>query len=297
MTAVLALIFLAVVALAAAFVVWPILARGDDRMIRRMVLAAAAFVLVLGVGGGTYLILGSPELALRTLTGPGDKDLPGLLAELVSRVRNDPHDLTAWTLLGRGYLTLGDANDAAGAFRHAADLAPPKSKPALLAEYGEALMVANGGTVSAPAEAAFKDALKIDPKDAAARYYVGLAYAQRRETKKALDMWQGLLADAPPNAPYRSMLVDHIASLTAAGVATGTASAPNIGAMVARLASRLKSQPDDPDGWRRLIRAYSVLGQTDKARDALANARVALKGNATALSAIEAEARSLGVQK
>ncbi len=297
MTAVLALIFLAFVALAAGFVVWPILARGEDRLRRRALLAAAAAVLVLGVGGGIYLMLGSPGLALRTLTGPTATDLPGLVATLAARVRAHPDDLTAWTLLGRGYLTLGDANDAAGAFRQAADLAPAKVKPGLLANYGEALTLANSGTVPDQADAAFSDALKLDPANVAARYYIGLSYAQKRQPKKALAMWQGLLDDAPPDAPYRAMLVDRIASLTATGVAAGTAQAPDIGAMVAQLAGRLKTQPNDPDGWQRLIRAYSVLGDRAKATAALADARTALKGNAQALASIEAEAKSLGVQK
>lgn len=291
----LVLIFIAVTAIAAGFVVWPILRRGEDSKARRSVLAVAAAILVLGVGGGVYLMLGSPGLALRALTGPKPSDLPGLLDELVGRVRQNPKDLTAWTLLGRGYLTVGDPGDAAGALRHAAELAPPDKQPALLASYGEALVMANQGQVSKQAEAAFQTALKADPTLPSARYYMGLAYANRRETAKALKIWQALLDGAPPNAPYRSMLVDRIAALKAGAVASGAAQAPNVGAMVARLAARLKSAPNDPAGWQRLIRAYSVLGETDKAKAALTSARAALKANPSALSAIEAEAKSLGV--
>ena len=40
--------------------------------------------------------------------------------------------------------------------------------------------------------------------------------------------------------------------------------------MVARLSARLKDNPDDLDGWRRLARAYQVLGDADKAREAQA---------------------------
>lgn len=296
MTFLLVLIFIAVIAVAAGFVVWPILRRGEDSKARRAVLAAAAAVLVLGVGGGIYLMLGSPGLALRSLTGPSRNDLPGLVAELVTRVRQDPKDVMAWTLLGRGYLTLNDPGDAAGAFRRAAELAPPAKQPKLLASYGAALVLANRGQVPKPAEAAFKAALQADPQLPSARYYMGLAYANRRETAKALKIWQALLDQAPPNAPYRSMLIDRIAALKAGAVASGTAQAPNVGAMVAKLAAHLKSQPNDPAGWQRLIRAYSVLGETDKAKAALAHARTALKGNASALSALEAEAKSLGVE-
>src|SRR6185312_5789961 len=42
--------------------------------------------------------------------------------------------------------------------------------------------------------------------------------------------------------------------------------------MVAGLAERLKANPDDIEGWQRLARSYTVLGQPDKAREALASA-------------------------
>jgi cytochrome c-type biogenesis protein CcmH len=42
--------------------------------------------------------------------------------------------------------------------------------------------------------------------------------------------------------------------------------------MVDRLASRLKQNPDDKEGWARLAHAYDVLGETDKAQAARARA-------------------------
>jgi cytochrome c-type biogenesis protein CcmH len=47
--------------------------------------------------------------------------------------------------------------------------------------------------------------------------------------------------------------------------------------MVERLASRLETAPDDLAGWQRLARAYEVLGETEKAKDARARIE-ALKG-------------------
>lgn len=301
MKAVLVLIFLGFAAIAAGFVVWPILRRREDVLRGRAVLAAAAAFLVLGVGGGVYLILGSPQVALRSLTGASVTDLPGLVTELVSRVRNDPQDLTAWTLLGRGYLTLGDPGDAAAAFKRAVPLAPANQQAALLADYGEALTMANSGAVPPDAETAFQAALTADPKNEPARFYLGLAYAGRRETAKALDLWEGMLKDAPADAPWRRMVEAHVAALkgqTGQGQTGGTAgAAPDVGAMVARLAARLKTQPNDPEGWQMLIRSYSMLGETDKARATLADARAALKADGAALPALEAEARSLGLEK
>lgn len=47
--------------------------------------------------------------------------------------------------------------------------------------------------------------------------------------------------------------------------------------MVERLATRLKDNPDDRQGWLRLARAYDVLGETAKAADARARAEAATK--------------------
>ena len=43
--------------------------------------------------------------------------------------------------------------------------------------------------------------------------------------------------------------------------------------MVAGLAARLESHPDDPAGWGRLIRSYSVLGDTVRLNEAKAKAQ------------------------
>jgi cytochrome c-type biogenesis protein CcmH len=42
-----------------------------------------------------------------------------------------------------------------------------------------------------------------------------------------------------------------------------------IHAMVDKLATRLQANPDDAEGWRKLARAYQVLGENDKAKTAL----------------------------
>ena len=46
-----------------------------------------------------------------------------------------------------------------------------------------------------------------------------------------------------------------------------------IRSMVERLADRLKDEPNDIQGWRRLARAYEVLGETEKAKTAQARVR------------------------
>jgi cytochrome c-type biogenesis protein CcmH len=257
-----------------------------------MVLAGATAALVLGIGGGSYLILGRPYLAARSLSNASPQDLRGLIAALAQSVRKRPDDPKGWTLLGRGYLTVGDPSDAAAAFRRAIPVSSPAQRPELYSAYGEALTLAAGGAVPVEAEQAFGQALSGNPRDFAARYYLGLAYASRRNVPRALALWDGLLADAPPNAPWRAELVDRMAMLKAA-----TGNAPDVSAMVASLAERLKRQPDDVESWERLIRAYSVLGDNNKANNALAQARSALKADPQAQARLSMEARQLKLEK
>ncbi len=282
-------IFAGIAIAAVAFVGWPLWRRREGG---RGLLLGSLAALMLAVACGTYVFVGHPEFAVRTLEGPKEDDVKGLVSTLAWRMRHAPDDPRGWLLLGRTYLGLGDTADAALAYRNAADHAPPDARPALLSNYGYALVVAAGGSVPADAETAFRKALAQDPKGVIARFYLGEAYAERHDTTRALALWQGLLADTPPNAPWRGALLDRIA------LAEGKTAAapPNIAAMVQGLADRLKEHPDDPAGWQRLLKAYSVLGETDKARAALTDARKALAGNAAASAAVETEARDLHLE-
>ncbi len=284
------LIFAAIALAAAAFVAWPIIARRGGN--GRLVLGAAAILFVLGIGGGLYILLGQPALAVRTLEGSNARDLNALIARLARVVRARPDDPRGWALLGQAYLTAHDPNDAAKAFAQAIQTfgAQGNAPPFLYSAHGEALTQAAGGAVTPEAEAAFTRALAADPKDQASRYFLGLASAARGNTALALRYWNSLIADVPVSSPLHADLVDRIAGLSAR-----SGQAPDIAAMVAGLADRLKAKPDDPAGWQRLIRAYAVLGDKDKARAALADARKAMAGRTGELAALEAEAKSLNL--
>jgi cytochrome c-type biogenesis protein CcmH len=66
--------------------------------------------------------------------------------------------------------------------------------------------------------------------------------------------------------------------------------------MVVRLADRLKENGNDVDGWQRLLRAYMVLGERDKAHAAAADARRALANDPDKLRRIEDIIKSLGLE-
>ncbi|HEY2032579.1 MAG TPA: tetratricopeptide repeat protein [Rhizomicrobium sp.] len=276
-------LFLTLALIAVGFAVWPLLRRSSRQ--GRGLLIGAIVALVLGLSIGSYVLLGSPALALRSLTGPSNDDIRGLVAVLARRVLQTPDDARGWTLLGRGYLTLNDPSDAAAAFKRALAVAPAAQRADLLSAYAEALTLGSNGAVPPEAEAAFADVLKANPGDHAARFYLGQAAAQRGDNAHALALWGSLLPDVPASSPLHDLLVNRVAMLRAQ---SGTA--PDVNAMVEGLAARLKSAPNDAGGWQRLVRAYSVLGQKDKAQRALSDGRKALKNDRAGLAALNAEA-------
>jgi cytochrome c-type biogenesis protein CcmH len=66
--------------------------------------------------------------------------------------------------------------------------------------------------------------------------------------------------------------------------------------MVARLADRLKQNGNDIEGWQRLLRAYMVLGERDKAQAAAADAKRALASDADKLRQIDDMIKSMGLK-
>jgi cytochrome c-type biogenesis protein CcmH len=58
--------------------------------------------------------------------------------------------------------------------------------------------------------------------------------------------------------------------------------------MVDGLAARLQAHPDDPQGWVRLVRAYTVLGDFSQRDTALSRARALYAGQPRVLSALTA---------
>jgi cytochrome c-type biogenesis protein CcmH len=284
---VLVLVFGLVTLLASAFVVLPLLRRrraGDESKTRGAWLAVGAGLGVAAVGLGCYAWVGQPQIAVSGIRGPSTNDYPALIATLARRMPQRPDDLEGWTLLGRGYMAYGNTAQAAKAFGRAVDIAKAQLgavPPQLLSSYGEAL-TQEAGEVTKDAEAAFRQALSEDPSELMARYYVGLALSHRGDNNGALQLWEGVLADAPPNAPWRGALINEMAALRA----QSGGGPPNPAVMVARLASELDANPNNLDGWVMLINSYVVLGDKEKAVAALAKARSVFANQAEAQAAL-----------
>ena len=66
--------------------------------------------------------------------------------------------------------------------------------------------------------------------------------------------------------------------------------------MVGRLSDRLHAQGGDVEGWLRLVRAYAVLGDRDKAKDAAADARHALADHPDDIKRVDDLVKGLGLE-
>lgn len=283
-----------VVALAAiAFASVPLLRAKEKKHGGLIAAALALFVLI--VGSGVYWKVGKPYLAQRESQGTDALTInepTTLIPLLVKRTREYPGDVRAWRFLGQAYMAARDPVNAAKALGRAITL-EGKGDPELNTAYGEALVMANRGAVTAVAEAAFTAALQGDPSNAPARFYLGDARRAKGDNAGAAQMWQSLLSDTPPTTPLYQLLVDRMALLTADATKGEPGAAPDPRKMVEVLAARLKADPNDALGWVRLIRAYSVLGETGKAKESLATARKTFADNPDAQTAFNTAAKAL----
>ena len=221
------------------------------------------------------------------------------IAAVEARLAARPDDGKGWAVIAPVYMRLGRYDDAAHAYAEALRILG--EDPLRRAAYGEALVAAAGGVVTADARKAFDRALTEKPGQPQARYYLALAAEQDGKKADAIRDYQSLLVDSPPEAPWRSVVNARLAALKgeqpppAEDAAIPEAQRPMIESMVNRLATRLASNGGSIDEWSRLIRAYVVLHEADKAKAALANARKALAPDTNAVASLDALAHDLAL--
>ena len=264
---------------------------------------------------GLYLRLGAPDyvdmpLQARLQAAPSNMDMAAALVRIETHLAEQPDDERGWEIMAQVYSGLGRPGDAAKAYRNLIRLRG--ASPDLLVAYGQALVFAAEGRVSADALAAFQKVLSVEPGRLEARFYLALAAEQQGDKALALEGFTKLLADSPADAPFAPIVRERIARLGGeAPTPTQAAPAPSPGAaiaamppaeretmirgMVEGLAARLAANGGSLDEWSRLVRAYTVLREPEKARAALGDARKALGANAAAVAALDALASELGL--
>ena len=277
---------------------------------RRRVAAVAALIALPATAAALYLALGSPELPgqpIASRTAPlRDRSLDSLVAQVEAHLGRNPEDCRGWEVVAPVYLRLGRFEDAVKARRNALRLNGASAERE--ADLGEALMAAGNGIVTDEAKAALERALTHAPKHFKARFFLGVAAYQDGQSAAAAAIWRAMLADAGPDSPWAPMVRQALARVegtppgpSAEDMAAAEQMSPQdraamVRGMVERLAERLKRDGSDVEGWLRLVRAYSVMGDRDRALSAIADARRALGHDADKLRRLDALAKELRLE-
>jgi cytochrome c-type biogenesis protein CcmH len=261
-----------------------------------------------------YLPLGSPRLpdfplSERAQAPAVSQPLDNLVAQVEAHLEKNPTDGRGWNVLAPVLARLGRFDDAIRAYRNS--ITYNGDSASRRADLGEAVAGAAGGIVTSEAKAEFERAIAQDADDAKANYFLGLAAEQDGRASEAASIWRGMLAKAPQAAPWRPLVLAALARVGGAGGPTApvlsddtiaaakdmteTDRSAMIRGMVDRLASRLKQNGDDVEGWLRLVRAYMVMGDRDKANAASADARQAVANDAERLRALNEGLKNLGL--
>ncbi|PJI43732.1 MAG: c-type cytochrome biogenesis protein CcmI [Rhizobium sp.] len=250
---------------------------------------------------GLYLKTGSPDMPAAPLAArlenPGN-NIELLVAKVERHLAENPNDGSGWDVLAPIYFKMQRLGDAELAFRNAIRL--QGTNPARMNGLGEVLMAGNDGIVTDDARAAFEEALRLDAKDPRARFYLALSLEQGGKRPEALADFQALAKDSPADAPWLPLVQQHIAANSGgapvAGMPAEASKAPGgptagdveaaagmsatdrnamIRGMVEGLDAKLKQDPNNFEGWMRLVRSYAMLNEPDKAIAALKSALVA----------------------
>ncbi len=236
-----------------------------------------------------------------------------MVARLEERLKSEPNDVEGWAMLGRSYLVLQQFADAKRAYLNAWEVSGDPALLAEAAEVDvivndsivtpDILTVFENLRKSQPYEpkpryyiglakiqsgdarggiGEWVDLLHLSPADApwvptirqhiagaASETGIDAGSIQPSEAAVALrdDLGGGLGGPAIPGPTQED--IENAEEMSA------EEQLAFIRSMVQRLADRLADNPDDREGWLRLARAYQVLGEDEKAADALERAETA----------------------
>ena len=132
------------------------------------------------------------------------------IAAVIDRlVKEQPNNRQALTMLGAARFEAGDPIGAASAFRRVLAIRPDDAQS--WSRLGESLVRSQDGVVGADAEAAFREAVKRDPGQLGALFFLGDAALARGDAAEARRQWTPLMAALDTADPRRAELEQRLA--------------------------------------------------------------------------------------
>jgi len=225
-----------------------------------------------------------------------------MIVQIEQRLKTEPNNPRNWAMLGQANQMIGNFKESIQAYEKL--VAMTKRNPDALMVLGEALFVEAGEVVTPRAVKLFKEAKKGAPRNPMTYYYLGMERQMANDPQGALDEFSGLLTISPSDGEWVATIQARMKAIAqssgldvpvvemlpplskqkakipalsqdqidaAQGMSAGDQQTM-IRAMVARLADKMKKNPNDLQGWKRLANAYGVLG--DQAKQAEAEAQI-----------------------
>ncbi|MBK3463346.1 c-type cytochrome biogenesis protein CcmI [Pseudomonas sp. MF6776] len=221
-----------------------------SRLGKPLPLLAAVLVPVLGLA--LYLHFGAVDkVELTREFAQAPQSMEEMTQRLERAVAAQPDSAEGLYFLGRTYMAQERPADAAKMFERAANLAG--RQPELLGQWAQAQYFADGKKWSDKIQALTDEALKADPKEVTSLGLLGIAAFEGERYQQAIDYWNRLLAQLPPDDKSRAALqggIERAAErLKASGGTVAEATAPKAALLKVSvdLASELKGkvQPGD----------------------------------------------------
>jgi len=173
---------------------------------------AIALAIAVPIAAGLlYLQLGSLDAFRPPSEAPqhavSEQEIEGLIAKLEARLRERP-DPEGFLILARTYYAMQRFPQAVAAFERVGDAG--LQDPDYLADYADALGVAQGSKLAGKPLELVKRALALDPNHLKALALAGSEAFQRQDYKTAVDYWERIRAVAPADSPFAQSVVASI---------------------------------------------------------------------------------------
>lgn len=253
-----------------------------------------------------YLSVGSPQEALPTSAAENTDNEPSieeLVAVAEKRLASNPDDTNGWKVIAPVYMRMGRFDDAINAYENV--LRVEGESPEFLLKLADAHIEKNQGQVNETAQQLVSRILELDKENAAARFYTGIIALQSDKPDETMRIWQAMLDEAQGDEEWVPIIQGRIAelkslentqvplpaldeeTLEAAQDMSTEDRLEMIGQMVSNLSERLQENPNNKQGWQRLITSYMVLNRKEDAQIALANAQKHFSDDSTYMQTLE----------
>lgn len=139
---------------------------------------------------------GAPVAEAGSGKGHSSEELQKMAATLAAKLEGNPDDVQGMATLARTYYSMEDYPNAVKVFARLVKLIPDDAT--ILADYADALAVANGNSLAGEPMALIERALKADPT-----YWKALAMSatdefRRKDYAAAVAHWEKAIAGLPP---------------------------------------------------------------------------------------------------